>query len=243
VCAWGPDSASLGIGGADGMFTVLDPVSGGAWGSQRLGGAITGVVWCVQGQWAVSHDKQVTFVSGDGLNVLSRVELGEPAGEVAVSLDGGVLAVVVSQSRVAVYELHTVAKVGEIVFQRFVHHLRFGPQHWLCMGFEDGDANRLDLLTGSMTRTRAHPGRGQNAWAMQAQINHALVRGAVVNVAAGGSAIAVHNRPKIKKKRKKRGLWFVLAAVIVVPSLLCCGGIGLWLAYPYLLSIFDGLRW
>lgn len=243
VCAWGPGSGSLAIGGSDGLFTVLDPVSGGAWGNQHLTGAITGIVWCAQGQWAVAHSTAVSFISADGVEVLSAIELTEPAGEVAISQDGAVLAIVLSQSRVAVYEMHTMGKVGEVVFQRFVHHIRFGPAHWLCFGFEDGDANRLDMLTGSMTRTQAHPGRAQNAWAMQAQINHALLRGAVANVAAEGSAIAVHNKPVIKKKRPKWFLRVVIAGVVLLPGVACCGGIGLWLAYPYLLSIFDGLTW
>ena len=240
VCAWGPGGASLGVGSADGTFTAVDPTSGGAWGSVRLSGAVTGVAWCAQGQWAVAHGTAVSFISGDGAEVLSAIELAEPVGEVAVSADGAVLAVVVSQSRTAVYEMHALTKVGEVLFQRVVHHIRFGPQHWLCFGFEDGDANRLDMLTGSMTRTQAHPGRGQNAWAMQAQINHALVRGAVANVAAGGSAIAVHNKPVIKKKRSKMFLPTVIAAVILLPGVACCGGIGLWLAYPYILGFFDG---
>ena len=65
AAAWGPDSASIGIGGADGTFAVVDPASGGAWGTQALGAPIRGVAWRPDGTWAVAHGQQISFVSSE----------------------------------------------------------------------------------------------------------------------------------------------------------------------------------
>lgn len=227
--AWGPGGASLGVGSADGTFTAVDPNSGGAWGSVSVGGRITGVSWCASegGCWAVAHDDRVSFVSGDGTTVLRTMLVGAMVGEVTVSEDGSVLAVVSEETRVDVFELATRTAVGQVVYDRPIHHIQFGNAHWLGVGFDDGDANRLDVVTGTMTRTQAHPGRAQNAWAMNVQINHALLRGAVASIAAGGADIARHNKPKGQKlsSRKKRGWikWVVGGFALVLVGSLCCG--------------------
>jgi len=235
--AWGPDSASLGIGGADGTFAAVDPGSGGAWGSQQLGSPITGVCFRPDGTWAVAHGQQISFVSGDGTEITSVLPVAGAAGEVAISDDGSILAVVVDKQRVQVFELHGNAPVGDITFQRDVSHLRFGPKLWLGFGFDDGDANRLDVATGTITRTQAHPGRAQNAWAMNASVNHALVRGAIANVASSGAAIAAKGAVKAdkavtKKKRNPAVYWTIGIVGALMVFIGCCGGgsIMAWLA-------------
>jgi DNA-binding beta-propeller fold protein YncE len=239
LAAWGPGSASVGVGGGDGTFSAVDPASGAAWGQLPLGGAIRGVCWCASkgGAWAVAHDQQIDFVSGDGQQTVDSIAVGAPVGEVAVSLDGAFLAVVVEDRAVRVYELHGNTSAGDVSFEREIAHIAFGPDAWLGFGFDDGDANRLDLVTGKMTRTQAHPGRGQNAWAMQAQLNHPLLRGARANVAAGGASIAQHVQPKASKSRKKKSSWvpYAIGGVLVVTGgLFCCGaGVGVlaWLGF------------
>lgn len=237
VAAWGPDEASLGVGGADGQFHVVDPTSGGAWGSQALGAAITGVAWRANGTWAVAHGQQVSFVSGDGTELAGSLPVGGPTGEVTVSVDGAILAVVSGPQKVTLFELAGNAPVGDVTFQRDVLHLQFGPKHWLGFGFDDGDANRLDVASGSITRTQAHPGRGQNAWAMNASVNQALVRGGIANVASAGQSIAAVGKVKadkspVKKKRNLKWMWLGLGAAAVLVFVFCCGGGSLMAGLP-----------
>lgn len=225
--AWGPGSASLGVGGADGTFAAVDPVSHGAWGSVNLGAPVTGVVWVATGVWAVAHGQQISLVKGDGTEVLRTLALAAPVGGVAVSLDGAVLAAVVGDNRVAVYELQSDGFAGEVSYQRPVAAVRFGPGHWLAIAFDQGDANRLDVVGGTMTRTQAHPGRAQNAWPMNASVSHSKLRGAVANVAAGGAAIALRNQVKpVKKKGSWRpyAITFVLGSLFLLVFIGCGGG-------------------
>ncbi|MFK7928387.1 MAG: hypothetical protein AB8H79_09360 [Myxococcota bacterium] len=223
--AWAPNSESLGVGSADGTFAVVDPASLGAWGTVNLGSAVTGVAPAPAGGWAVAHGQQVSFVSPDGTQVTDTLPVSGAVSGVSLSQDGAVLVAIVGGRRVAVYELHTRQFVGEITYQRHVSAVQFGPGHWLGIGFDQGDANRLDVVGGTMTRTQAHPGRAQNGWAMQAQISHSKVRGAVANVATGGSAIAVAN--KVKAVKKKRKMWPIVVGLLAVAGIagfMFCGG-------------------
>jgi hypothetical protein len=227
--AWAPGSAAAGVGCIDGTFYVLDPAAGTMTGSISLGGSITGVCWRAQGQWAVAHDQRVDLLTADGSAGVQVVEVGEPVGGVAVSVDGSLLAVIAGDQKVYIFELSSFRRVGEVVFQRKVFHIRFGPKHWLAFGFDDGDANRLDVATGKSTRTQAHPGRAQNAWAINPSLQMAMIRGSISSVAAGGAAIAKASKPKAQKRAKRPFPWAIvggIGAILFLLSLLCCGGLG-----------------
>jgi hypothetical protein len=227
--AWAGASASVGVGCADGNFYVVDPQSASVIGSIALGGPVTGVAWRVQGQWAVAHDRRVDLVSGDGTAGVQVLEVGEPVGGVAVSADGAFLAVIVGDQQVRLFELASYLPVGEVVFQRKVYQVRFGPKHWLACSFDDGDANRIDLATGKVTRTQAHPGRAQNAWSIQPTLKMPQIRGAISAVAAGGAAIAKAGAPKATKKPARKIPWAIIGgvtALVFLLSLLCCGVLG-----------------
>lgn len=232
-CArWRPPAEQLAVGGADGQLHILDGATGEIVLTTSFPDPIRSIAWRATGQWAVAHGRQVDFLDPETLEIQKTLLLDEPIQRFTVSDGGGLLAAQVSDELVQLYELASDTNIGEVEFQRTLYGLAFGPAHWLAFGFEDGDANRLDVLTGKMTRTQAHAGRAQNAWAMNVRVNHAQVRGAVVGMAAGGHAIAKHNVPKIPKKRSKWMRWVIGGVVVVVLLSLCCGvsfgGIGLF---------------
>lgn len=239
--AWEPGSATFGVGGEDGTFAIVDPASAAPLGTVNLGSAITGVAWRADGTWAVAHGQQVSFIKlgafveelGRSAEVAGTLPVNLPVGEVTVSVDGSILAVMAGPQAVNLFELAGNAPVGTVSFQRDIAHIQFGPKHWLGFGFDDGDANRIDVASGKITRTQAHQGRGQNAWAMNASVNQALVRGGIANVAAKGAAIAEKGKPKFtkpKKRGKKVNTWLIIAAAggaFMVVFILLCGGGGL----------------
>jgi hypothetical protein len=229
--AFGAGGSRLAVGGAGGALSVIDVATGAVVGAGAFPAAIKGVAWRATGQWVVGHGNQLDFVDPESLAVQKSVLVDAPIVRFAISEDGAIAAVQVAESLVRLFELASDTTVGEVEFQRPLFGLAFGPATWLGFGFDDGDANRLDVLTGKMTRTQAHPGRAQNAWAMNVRVNHAQVRGVVVGMAAGGSAIARHNVPKIPKKRKKWFWWVVGGAIAFVLLTGCCGlagGLGLF---------------
>ncbi|TVQ93840.1 MAG: hypothetical protein EA397_03555 [Deltaproteobacteria bacterium] len=237
--AWSRDGTQLAVGSRDGTLRVLDAASGTPIHIAHLQGEITDLRWRHPNQWAVVTGASVQLYapSADpevGLQPVKTVSTEHPILRLAISEDGAVAAVQVRESLVYILELIGDKKVGEVEFQRPLGGLRFGPAHWLAFGFDDGDANRLDVLTGKMTRTQAHVGRAQNAWAMNVRVNHAQVRGVVVGIAAGTSPIAKHNVPKIPKKRKKWFKWVAIAVVLLFVGFLCCGmsgGLGLFILW------------
>ena len=192
--SFGPDGHSLGIGQASGVFAAHDPSSGLAWGTVELGAPVTGIAWSSSGRWVVAAGEALHLVSGDGSEVTHRLPLPAAAGEVAVSMDG-VLAAVICGTLVQVFELQTLSDCGALRFRRELLHVAFGAGHWLAVGLDDGDATLVDLLTGSPTRTEPHPGRGRNVWSMENKVERDRVRGAVARQRAGGAPIARYVPP------------------------------------------------
>ena len=221
------------VGCADGSVYVLDATTGAVTASARFPDPVTGVAWRAMGQWAVAHGQQIDLCEPAGLTPQKSLMVGAPVRRFALSEDGGLAAVQVADGLVRIFELVGDLSVGEVEFQRTLSGLAFGPGTWLAFGFDDGDANRLDVLTGKMTRTQAHVGRGQNAWAMNVRVNHAQVRGVVVGMAAGGKDIARRNVPKIAKKPKKWFWWAVGGAIGFVLLSLCCGAVGSFGLYTF----------
>ncbi|MFT7518928.1 MAG: WD40 repeat protein [Kiritimatiellia bacterium] len=236
--AWDTDATKLAVACNDGSVYVLDPSSGAAMQSVGVGEAVTAVRWRVQGHWVVSHGRSVSYLGVVGeeepvLSVTETMVVGGATVDIAVSSDGSVLAVALDDQRVQIFEMLGKVEAGFVQFARTIYAVRFGNHGWLGVGFDDGDANRFDVITGKMTRTQAHVGRGQNAWKMKPEMNHAVVRGAMATTSAGGSPIAKHNVPKIKKKKKKRSKWMYVGGCSLVLFILCCGGGGVVGAWQY----------
>jgi hypothetical protein len=197
AAAFGPGGGSLGVGTSDGRFIAIDPASGGAWGEIALGGPVGGVAWSARGHWVVTAGARWLLVSGDGSSVVAELSALEAAGgPVAVSSDGLIAATVVGLNEVHVAELYTNAAAGSLTFRRAVGDLSFGPGAQLGIGLDDGDGMCMELHSQNTVRTEPHPGRGRNAWNMDAQLDGGMLRGALANATVAGASIAVYTGPK-----------------------------------------------
>jgi hypothetical protein len=226
---FGPTGGSIGLGTKTGEFHAVDTTTGDAWGRVDLGEAVTGVAWSAQQVWLVTAGSCLFTVSGDGGQILETMAVDGQIGGLTCSTDGAIVALLIDSTVVSVYEWLNKSLAGRITLDRGVQSLAFGPSSWLGLALDDGDANRVDLFTGQMTRTQAHEGRGQNAWPINVDVNSALLRGASTSLRAGGAPIAVQVRSAaIDDKKSNRMVWFVLALMIAlagfsVVGMLCCG--------------------
>ncbi len=203
----------------------------------QLGHSIAGIDALPDGGWVVGAGPALVVIRGKDLKITRQVPFQEPVVDVAASADGALVAVALGGQQIQVIEMVGSANVGTIRFDRAISHLMFGKGHRLGISFDDGDANRLDLSTGALSRTQAHPGRGQNAWSVQPDINLPLIRGAVARQAASGRVIAEKgklkaDKPVRKKKRNLTWLYFTIGAVVLLGLIsLICGSSGLILLF------------
>jgi hypothetical protein len=192
AASFGPDRNSVGLLDRHGTFTAMDANSGAPWGSIGTGlpSADAMVAWCYQGFWCVSAETALLRIDGGATQLLGRSDVPLPTRALALSEDGAIAALVSEQGTVSLVEMHGHQHVGDVVFRRTVQGIGFGRGALLGVGFDDGDANTVDLLTRATVRTEPHPGRGRNNWNLEMQFDAAPIRGAVTYLRAGGAPIA-----------------------------------------------------
>ncbi|MEZ4316633.1 MAG: hypothetical protein R3F61_03995 [Myxococcota bacterium] len=190
VASFGPDRNAIALADVHGTFTAMDANTGAPWGSLALGGPVAGIAWCYQGFWMVTMGQSVLRIDGGATQILGRTDLPKPTGLLSVSEDGAIAAVTLPPDTLGIVELHGHRYVGDLIFRREVHGVCFGRQALLGVGFDDGDANTIDLMTRATARTEPHPGRGRNNWNLDMQFEAGPLRGAVTFLRAGGQPIA-----------------------------------------------------
>lgn len=219
AAAFGPEEA-LALGSKSGAFEVFDK-TGKSVGKCTLGAAITGIAWRAPGQWAVAAGTKVTLVDATGAVPALAVDLQGTVGPVAVSGDGALFAVVVGSQQVAIGEFGQNKVLGTITVQRDISGVGFGAGAWLAIGYDEAEANRVDLTTGQMCRTEAHPGRTAGRWVLKVEVDPMLVRQAVTKVRAGGKAVATHI---IRGEDAESGGGCLRAFLITMLLILICSG-------------------
>jgi len=241
--AFGPEGSSLGVGTSHGHFSAIDPTTGMAWGTVELGLPVRGVAWSALGQWVVAAGQSVFLISGDGTEVVDTFDqIGEPS-QISCSADGAFFAVLLGGAEVAIFERQYKKRIGSIEFSEDIGGLQFGPGFFLGIGMENGDANRIDLMTGKYTRTELHAGRGMNKWGIKVKIEAESVRGTAAWARVGGTPLAERVKHKWEEKRapgeigppggdmpsctSMLGVGCALLLVIVVCGG-CCGGGYYW---------------
>ncbi len=164
----------------------------------------------------------------------AAVELGGAVGAVACMADGALAAVKVGDDIVLLDMLHR-KPIGAVKLQRPVVGVAFGPGTWLGIGFENGDANRLDVVTGQLTKSEAHAGRTANRWFIKVECDPLKVRQAVALYRAGGDPIA-RTIAKGESEKKGRGCLFWVAITFLVLFLCAgCSGVLSLLYYQFYL--------
>lgn len=190
--AFGPDGNSLGVGTSAGVLQAMDPASGAAWGQVELGVPVTGVAWSALGVWVVTAGNALFVVSGDGTTIVARVDAEGPLTQVTVADHGVLAAARLGHNQVAVFELNSNRRVGQIDLRRRIGGLGFGVGGRIGIGLDDGDASVVDLQAGGGLRTEPHQGRGRNNWNLDVRVDTAAIRGALARNRAGGTAIAAY---------------------------------------------------
>jgi hypothetical protein len=227
---FGATRTSLGIGTSKGKFQVFDPTTGQALGGCDVGGPVHAVAWRAQGQWVVAAGQQVHLVAADGSAVGVSIPIGAMVSLVACSYDGALIVAVAGGTTLLVIETATNQTIGRIVYQRQVNGIAFGPQGWLGIGLDDGDTNRVDLLTGHMCRNEPQAGRSANRWAFNVEVDPLRIRQAVTSIRAGGGPIATHIKPpdpeEEKAKKKSNGCLYT-CLFVVLAAIVCSGCSGI----------------
>ncbi len=232
--ALGPKGASLGMGSRTGAFYAVDTASGVAWGTVELGAELDAIAWCNLGFWLVAAGPALHKVAPDGRSILGATPLTGRVTALAVSPDGMLAAWSLDDRAVVVSELKGGERLGAVMFRaRQVGGVCFAEPGVLGIGLDDGDANRLDLLSNTLTRTGQHRGRAFAQWAVKLDLEPGRVRGALVRAQAGTSEIAsrvsqdpdVEYGPDGQPKKKQSCLMYVLttAAVTLALMFVCTG--------------------
>ena len=185
--ALGPDGESMGLGTAHGAFYAVEPKSGAAWGAIELGAPIEGVAWSALGYWVVAAGCGLYKIAADASAILGTLDTGTRCGGLALSEDGLLAAFCAERRNVKVYELHTDTRIASITYKsRDVGGLCFAEAGVLGIGLDDGDANRVALLSGEVGRTGQHRGRAFSQWRVEVDMDPGSVRAAMARVTLGG---------------------------------------------------------
>lgn len=232
--SFGRDSSIIGVGTSSGAFYSVNARTGIATGVCELGKPIAGLCWRHPQSWAVAAGNILHQISGDGTSIEHRFAVEGEAGHVACTSDGSLISVVLDKKNVAVFETNTRFQVGTVETDQIIGGMDFGPEVWLAIGLDGGDANRMDLYTSKLNRTESHPGRGQNRWLCKIQFDSMRIRGSVATLRAGGRPIAMRVDPEVKEQQQRRSWVSILLAVLALLFVCglctgCMGTIGLYL--------------
>jgi hypothetical protein len=203
------DGGALALGSARGL-RVID-LRGGAEKAIDLEGPARSIAWNVRGFFVAAVGERLWRVSADGSDKTSllRATGGRPD-LVACSADGGLTACQMTPGEVHIIALPE--RVGVIRYQRPIGGLVFGPDAWLGVGLDGGDANKIDLAGGVVHRTDPHAGRARKEWQVSLEVDKQKIKEG--RSTANPSASGV--RAKLAAKQSKPPIGWIVAAVAVV---------------------------
>jgi len=216
------DGASVAVGGADGKVQLLGR-SGAVEASASAGGEVRSIAWNVLGGWLVAAGDVVLSLDARLRNPVSLLR-APSAAMLAVSADGGLLACRTGAGAVQVHTLPQPSRVARVEYAEqsmAVGGLAFGPDVWLGVGLDRGDANKINLVTGACHRTDPHPGRARNQWNVLLDVDKERVKEG--RSTANPSADAV--RAKLQQRAalatvdgapKKTLLWIAIAVAVAM---------------------------
>lgn len=233
--------ARTAVGTSQGYLYLLDIASGSQVAAIDVGAPIAAVAWSPKGRWIVAAGRRVLVISGDlapavpldggeKSPILKAVEQPGTVRYVAASFDGALVACDDGGMRVIVYETHTWRQGASVEYQRDLGGLMFGPGSTLGIGLEFADANRLDVMTGSIKRTQPGLGRGGENWFQRIQVDQVGLRGAVAAARVDGQAIAEFH--EFEGPTSNAGRYLLFGGVgCVVLGCVCSGVLGVaWVA-------------
>ena len=169
--AWSPDGMLL-VGSRDGKLTVFadkdEPLQ-----REVLDEPIGAVAWHPGGFWAVAAGTAVWRLDPAGLERITSGPDDMPIGSIACA-ETGHIAVRLGETITLVLAWPSRETDATITyFDRKITDLCFGPHPFLGIGMDQGDGNKIHLVTGATHRTDTHPGRDHHSWALKVSAGHA----------------------------------------------------------------------
>lgn len=245
--ALGPDGGSLGLGTSHGAFYAVEPTSGAAWGTIQVGAPIDGVAWSALGYWVVAAGQGLYKIAADASAILGTIDVGHRCTHLAVSADGLLAALCGGPRDVKVYELHGDGRIAVISYaSRSVGSMSFASGGVLGIGLDDGDANRIALLTGEISRTGQHRGRAFSQWRTEVQVDPGGVRAAMARVTLGGNGpiakqVFRDKKGKAVEEREppNRVRSCAVSCLVTIVSIIVCSGCS-GLGYVAWIKIYYG---
>jgi hypothetical protein len=182
-----------------GALVLVEPSTGAERARVPVDGAASAVAWCVRGFFVVAAGSKIVRVALDGGEALPLVDAGGRVRQISASADGGILALL-GEDDVKVVLLATKEVVGRFGYERPLEAVAFGPEVWLGVGLDRGDANRIHLVSGACHRTDPHEGRARTTWTLSITLDTEKVKQA--RATANPSAQAVQQKIAEKQQQK-----------------------------------------
>jgi hypothetical protein len=140
------------------------------------------------------------------------------ASMLAVSADGGLVACRTAERAV---QVHTMPQPSRVARVEYLDHpidgVAFGPDVWLGVGLDKGDANKINLVTGACHRTDPHPGRARNQWKVELDVDKERVKEgrSTANPSADAVRAKLQQRAQVVDQPAQKTLLWVAIAVAV----------------------------
>ncbi|MDQ3037228.1 MAG: hypothetical protein M3Y87_32845 [Myxococcota bacterium] len=165
--AWSADGTKLLLGTRDGALIELRAPS---WTEAReaisADTAIATICWSARGVWLVGSGDRVLRVEPGATETkpVTRAS-GQAITALASAPDGARFAMQLGDSTVVVLSDPPGETIAQLRYpERRACGIAFGPERWLGVGLDTGDANKLDITTGALHRSDTHPDRMHSSW-------------------------------------------------------------------------------
>ncbi|MCB9547337.1 MAG: hypothetical protein H6706_16015 [Myxococcales bacterium] len=203
VLAWG-EGGGLGVGTGGGRALHFGKDDAPAYEAELPRGA-TAITWNAHDFWLVGAGEELYRFKADGL---TRVTSGPgDITSLSCSPDGYRVALLIAERIVLVLVLPSRDTLTTVQYiDRKATGVRIGPGNWLGIGMDQGDGNKIDMVTGATHRTDTHPGREHHSWMLKVATDPSVE----------GDAPAAEAGPPAKKGNPAVAIGFfaVLAAVL-----------------------------
>jgi hypothetical protein len=137
-------------------------------------GAVTDLVAHPSGAWLSAGASGVFAVTASGAQRLEKIS----AGALRARFDGpgARLAVQRAERAIVVYAWPGLSVVARIEYTgRPIRGLSFGAEDWLGVGLDQGDGNKIDIVTSATHRTDTAPGRTHRSWTLHVEGQRSLL--------------------------------------------------------------------
>ncbi len=166
--AFSSDGDTLAVGNDKGELRMYF-LGGGKAPEERLRatlrGAITALAQHPDGSWVVVAAQGVVSMKGSATTPLHK--LSPATRRACFDGNGGRLAMQTSERGIVVYEWPRLSVLMRVEYtERPICGMSFGPDNWLGVALDHGDANKIDVVTSNVNRTDTHPGREHRTWTL-----------------------------------------------------------------------------